>query len=70
MPPVPGGVFDNTLATDAPPSYDDIAARKSMEHTVEGREGPRPPMETVQEGSGDITLEQRRERNEHVRGQS
>lgn len=60
---------DDTMPTEAPPSYDDIAARKSLER-MSGARGPqRPAMETVQERSGDVTPEQRIERTDVVRGQ-
>lgn len=61
---------DATIPTGAPPSYDDIAARKSIEQ-MSGARGPqRPAMETVQERSGVVTPEQRIEGSDVARGQS
>jgi hypothetical protein len=39
MAQVPSGIYDNTVPGDAPPNYDDVAVRKSMEHSVDGRVG-------------------------------
>lgn len=58
------------MPTEAPPSYEDIAARKSIEQ-MSGARGPqRSAMETVQERSGDVTPEQRTEDHDVARGQS
>jgi hypothetical protein len=43
MAQVPGGVFDTGVPGDAPPSYEDIAVRKSMEHSVDGTMAERTP---------------------------
>ncbi|QDS77842.1 hypothetical protein FKW77_006572 [Venturia effusa] len=61
---------DTTIPAHAPPSYEDIAVRKSTERMSGARGAQRQPMETVQERSGDVTPEQRTERTNVVRAQS
>ncbi|KAE9961033.1 hypothetical protein BLS_002469 [Venturia inaequalis] len=58
-----------TIPAQAPPSYEDITARKSMEPRSGARLSLRPAMETVQERSGDVTPQERMERTDG-RGQS
>lgn len=60
---------DATAPTQAPPSYDDIAARKSLEEMSGARRSQGHTMETVHERSGDVTPDQRIDRTDVVRGQ-
>ncbi|TID17708.1 hypothetical protein E2P81_ATG10684 [Venturia nashicola] len=60
---------DVTIPAQAPPSYEDIAARKSMELMPVARVAQGPATETVQERSGALTPEERLERTDVVPGQ-
>jgi hypothetical protein len=73
MAQVPKSVFDSASPADAPPSYDDIAPRKSIEHLVNGRLGGNTRTvvdQTVVERSTNISPVQRIEARDMARGQS